>query len=119
MHELSIAEEIVRQVVECASGHESAAVVSVVVETGVMRLVEHEALRTAFTIAATGTAAEGAALVVTDVAARSRCRACRHEYSISEITDFTCPECGAADADIVSGNDIVLREFEITVGEEG
>ena len=119
MHEMPIAEEIVRQTLEFADAHRATRVVSVEVEIGALRLVAPEALTLLFGAASEGTRAEGAALRIAEVTPEAVCRSCGHRYE-PEVHDFLCRRCGQADAEIVVGNDIVLKSVEMDVaGEEG
>ena len=119
LHEMPIAEEIVRRTLELAGAHRATRVVSVEVEVGALRLVAPEALRVLFGAASEGTPVEGTALRIAEVRAEAVCRSCGHRYE-PEIGDFLCPQCGQADAEIVAGNDIVLKSVEMDVaGEEG
>ena len=115
MHELSIAESLMRQIEQLAARHHATRVDGVEVETGVMRLVEHEALRSAFEVVSEGTIAQGARLAITDVPALARCRACGAEYAPGDRFDFACPSCRKADVDIVRGDDIILATVEMDV----
>jgi hydrogenase nickel incorporation protein HypA/HybF len=113
VHELSIAEGILDQVERLAAHHHATRVDAVEIETGVMRMVEHGALRSAFEVVTKGTIAEGAELAITDIPVAARCRSCGAEYDARGQFDFTCPSCGKAAADVVRGNDIILASVEM------
>ena len=117
MHEMPIAEEIVRQTLELAGAHRATRVVSVEVEVGALQLVAPEALRVLFGALSEGTAVEGTTLRIAEVGAEAVCRSCGHRYE-PEIGDFLCPRCGRADAQIVAGNDIVLKSVEMDVADD-
>ena len=114
LHEMPIAQELVRQALELAGAHRATRVISVEVEIGALRLVAPEALRVMFGAASEGTPVEGTALSMTEVAPEAVCRSCGHRYE-PEIGDFLCPRCGRADAEVVAGNDIVLKSVEMDV----
>ena len=107
MHEMSIAIQLVDQVVEVARQHNVLRVEAVEVEVGRMQMVVPEALETAFSVATEGTQLEGAQLRIVEQEIEAVCRGCNHGYKPS-IDCFVCPECGQASARIVSGNEIVL-----------
>ena len=118
MHELSIAEGIVSEVERLAAHHRATRVDAIEVETGVMRMVEHGALASAFEIVSVGTVAQGARLVVTDVPVVARCRSCGTEYGAGDRFDFACPSCGKADAGILQGDDIILASVEMDAPDD-
>jgi hydrogenase nickel incorporation protein HypA/HybF len=118
MHEMSIVDELLRQLAEIAAEHRADRVRSVSVETGILRLVDHQTLVDAFRAAAEGTVADQAELRLTDRTARASCRACGNEYDVDDAFVFTCPRCGQADAAIVAGNEILLTEVELDAPDE-
>ncbi|NQU75156.1 MAG: hydrogenase maturation nickel metallochaperone HypA [Planctomycetes bacterium] len=108
MHELSIAADLLRNVLAVAAEHEAVRIEQVTIEVGVLRQVVPEAIVEAFAMLAVGTAAEGAALKVTELPARAECRRCGNTYAVS-VDVYVCPQCGQADARLVDGNDILLQ----------
>ncbi len=108
MHELSIATQLMDQVLRVAGENDAGRVVEVEVHCGVMQQVVPEALEMAFEAVAAGTVAEGSRLVIVEDAMRARCRVCGHEYE-PNIDDFLCPKCSQANAELLVGQDIVLQ----------
>jgi hydrogenase nickel incorporation protein HypA/HybF len=117
MHEMSIAEHLIRSVEESARANAACRVIRVELEIGEMRLVVHDALRLAFEAVAEGTVAEGAELEITEIPVRMRCRECGEEFR-SEIGNFVCPACGAAAGDVIRGNDIILTSMVCDVEDD-
>ena len=117
MHEFSIAEQLLEQIVTIAADNGVTTVQSVELEIGALELVVSEALRAAFVAAAEGTVAQDAELTIKTVPARAVCGACAKEYETS-IANYACPGCGAAAAEIVAGRGIVLRALDCLT-EEG
>ncbi len=113
MHEMSIASELIRQVLAEADSHGATRVDEVVVEIGALRQVVPEALELAWQVISEGTAAEAATLKLTEVEPSARCRQCGRKFG-AEIDSFLCPGCGQADVDIVAGNDIILKSLTCT-----
>ncbi len=110
MHEMSIAMELTDQVTRVARESRVVAVEEVVVELGGMWLVDHASLELAFATAAEGTLAEGAALRLIDVPVKLRCPDCHLVFDL-EARSFACPRCREARAEVVAGNDIILRSL--------
>lgn len=107
MHEMSIATELLGQVLAAVAPHGPARVRRLDVRIGVMRLVSPEAMELAWRQVCAGTPADGAELHLSEVPLCVGCRNCGRRYR-PEITDFLCPGCRQADVDILEGNDIIL-----------
>ena len=116
MHEVGIAEELVRQVLAAACG--MARVTEVAVDVGALQWVDSDALRQAFDAASQGTLAEGARLELREVPPRAVCGACAAVYVPEELGIYVCPACGAAEPEFVEGNDIILVSLECLSPEE-
>ena len=109
MHELSLAKGILDVVEDCARENDCARISRIRVRVGEFAAVMPDAMTTAFSIIAQGTVAEGAELVLEDVPAVGRCRACGREYGLTE-NEYTCP-CGAAGGfDFVRKRDNMLSK---------
>ena len=109
MHELAIADAIVRIAAEHARGRR---VHAVHVVAGHLRQVVPSALALAFELVADGTAVQGARLELRVVPAVARCRACGVE-SVQEGFPLACGACGALDVDVVAGEELTVEELEI------
>ncbi len=108
MHEMSIAEGLIRTVLAAADECGARRVERVELETGQMRLVVPEAMRMAWEVISEGTIAADSELIVTEVPMEARCRKCGRQFA-PQINDYLCPDCGQADVDIVAGDDIILK----------
>lgn len=109
MHELSIADAIVRIADSHADGRK---VTRVDVRVGHLRQVVPSALGFAFEMVAAGTAVEGAELVVSDIRARVVCRGCGAE---SEVDGFplACTGCGGVDVEVIQGEELYVESIEV------
>ena len=109
MHELSIAESVVRIACEHAGGRR---VARVDLKVGRLRQVVPGALTFAFELVAQGTEAEGAELAIEDVPAAGRCRRCGRE---SELDDFPlcCAHCGGLDLELLRGEELLVDWLEL------
>jgi hydrogenase nickel incorporation protein HypA/HybF len=109
MHELSLAESVVR----IASGHAAGRrVARVELKVGHLRQVVPAALEFAFELVARGTPAEGAELVMEEVPAAGRCRRCGAE---SEFSGFplACGGCGGLDLELLRGEELFVDALEL------
>ena len=107
---MSIAIELMRQLESLAAENEVDRIEEITVAGGVMRQVVPEALEIAFAAISEGTCAEGATLHLEITPIAAECRACGCRFK-PDIDAFLCPQCHAADAHIVEGDDIILKSI--------
>ena len=114
MHELSLMVDAVAMVARDAARRSIAKVTRIEMRVGELSGALPHALREAFPIAAQGTVAERATLVIDEVKAKVRCKKCRREF-VPTVEGWSCPSCGSYDADILSGTELDVVSY---VGEE-
>jgi hydrogenase nickel incorporation protein HypA/HybF len=109
MHELSIAQAILRIAIAHSGG---ARIAAVHVRVGHLRQVVPAALTFAFELSAQGTAADGAELELDEVPAAGTCRACGRE---SELPGFplACAACGSLDVEVVRGEELIVDSLDL------
>jgi len=110
MHEMTIAAELLEQVLDVARSNEAVRVESVDVECGEQRQIVMEALQMAWTAVTEDTVAEGALLNLSERPMAACCRDCGLRFRPA-IDDYRCSRCGLADVDIVEGHDIILQSI--------
>ena len=110
MHELALAERLVRMVVETAAGA-GARPVSAKLSLGELAGVDREALAFGFEVTRRGTSAEGCALVVEPVAARLQCESCGTQRGGELVS--TCAACGAFGSTILAGREMRLVSVDV------
>ena len=116
MHELAICQALIEQVERVARDHEAQRVVSVVVSVGPLSGVEPKLLEHAYPLAASGTVAESATLVVELEPVRVRCRSCRAETDALP-NRLLCGACSDWQVDVTSGEQMLLKRVEIETVE--
>ena len=111
MHELSLAESVVRIATAHAAGRP---VAKVELKVGHLRQAVPSALAFAFELVAQGTPIEGAELVIEEVPAAGRCRRCGEE---SELPGFPlqCGACGGLDLELLRGEELLVEALELEV----
>jgi hydrogenase nickel incorporation protein HypA/HybF len=112
MHELSIAQSLLELIDERLDGS-AARVRAVHVRVGAVCGVFPDALRGAFMEAATGTACDGAKLVVDETPLVVWCDSCEAERRPVEISRLVCPICGRRTPRVVGGRELELTAVEI------
>jgi hydrogenase nickel incorporation protein HypA/HybF len=104
MHELSIADALVRIACRHADGRR---IESVEVKVGHLRQVVPDALTFAWTLVAKGTGADGAQLIIEEVPAVGVCRGCGAQ-SEWDAFPLACTACGSADVEILRGEELLV-----------
>ena len=109
MHELSIAEAVVQIACAHADGRR---VAGVELKVGHLRQVVPSALEFAFGLVAEGTEVQGARLVIEEVPAAVRCRACAAH---SEPVGFplACTVCDGLDVEVLRGEELLVDSLEL------
>src|SRR5687768_2861678 len=109
MHELSVAEAIVRIADAHAAGRR---VAKVELKVGHLRQVVPSALAFAFELVAQGTCLEGAELVMQEIPPAGRCRRCGTEAELGGFP-LQCPACGGLDVELLRGEELLVDALEI------
>jgi hydrogenase nickel incorporation protein HypA/HybF len=109
LHELSIAESVVRIASRQADGRR---VTKVQMKVGYLRQVVPSALTFGFGLLAKGTPVEGAELEMEQVPAEGRCRRCGVESRLGAFP-LRCEECGGLDLEILKGEELMVESLEL------
>ncbi len=117
MHEMSIAENLMDQILQIAADNNAKQIVTVEVVCGEMQQVVPEALLLAFDTVKAGTPAADATLTIREQSLQAKCRSCGHEFSPA-IDNFLCPHCEDADVELIAGDQIILQSMECEVANE-
>jgi hydrogenase nickel incorporation protein HypA/HybF len=112
MHELPIAEEILKITLEHAEKANAARVMKVNLVIGDLSTFVGESVEFYFDLLSEGTPAEGSALSISRIPARARCSACNHEFTPGGM-NWLCPECGGLAGQIVSGREFYMESIEV------
>ncbi len=115
MHELAIAQQVIRAVLAEMERRGASAVRSIDLEIGQLEGLGQDDLRKAFEVESAGTALEGTALNVSVAPAKAYCPACgtakKFELPTGHFTEMptlACPDCGA-DLDLEGGRGFVVK----------
>lgn len=109
MHELSIAESVVRIACRQADGRR---VIKVQMKVGYLRQVVPSALSFGFGLLAEGTPVEGAELEMEQIPAVGKCRLCGVE-SLLVVFPLQCGGCGSFDLEILEGEELMVESLEL------
>ena len=115
MHEQSVIRALLEQVDAICKVHGARYVTEIRVEVGPLSGVEPLLLASAFEQRTPGGTAQGAQLLVDEVALLARCTSCEHEFEPSDFI-FRCPRCGS-NVRVLRGDDIQLVSVSMPTNE--
>jgi hydrogenase nickel incorporation protein HypA/HybF len=113
MHEMALCESILEILTAQAEKQEFAKVNRVCLEVGPLSGVETEALRFGFDVVMRGSCAENAVLEIVTPPATAWCFNCATTVPIRQRFD-PCPECGSHQLQVASGEELKIRELEVS-----
>ena len=111
MHELSIAQSLLKIVEDESKRHGVSKVTQVHIRIGALTAIVPEALTFSFEIISEKTVAEGAGLDIEVVPARGRCQGCNIDFEVEGLL-FFCPKCGGVAGEIFSGKELEITHIE-------
>lgn len=114
MHEMSIVEALMEQIMKMAEEGNWKAVTKVRLKVGVMRQIVPDILEFCFEIASKGTITEGAVLDIEEVPLSIRCDECGYEWDDREFLGL-CPKCGSIYVNVLNGMELELTNLEVEV----
>lgn len=114
MHELSVCNALIEQVEKIARREHASAVARITLRIGPLSGIEWELLRNAFPLAAAGTLADQAELVIETAKVTVQCSQCG---AASEVpaNRLLCAGCGDFRTRIISGDELILQRVELTM----
>jgi hydrogenase nickel incorporation protein HypA/HybF len=118
VHELSLSYALVDSVLDSLSHLRVRRVESVHLIIGELSGVAVEAFCFSFPIAAAGTLLESAELKIEIDPVSVYCQACGQTGRLACLQRFCCPSCGAATADLRSGQQCLIQSIEADIDEE-
>jgi hydrogenase nickel incorporation protein HypA/HybF len=112
MHELSVAQEILRIVHQYIPDSKPSTVKSVKVSVGKLSNILADSLTFCFEAITGDTPLNGSKLEIIELPVKIQCSNCN---KVSEIDDpvFACPHCGDNKINIISGTELKVDEIEL------
>lgn len=112
MHELSLAESMVRELIAYIEKAKIEKVISVTVVMGKFSGVQKEPFEFAFPIVAEGTALEGCELNIEEQPGLINCRDCGKDTKLS-ILLVKCANCGSRNVKFTHGKEFLIKSMEV------
>jgi hydrogenase nickel incorporation protein HypA/HybF len=113
MHEMSICQSILRTLEEQALLQHFSRVERVCLEIGPFAGVEVDALRFGFDVIMRDSLAAGARLEIVESAGEALCQSCAATVPVTQRFD-PCPRCGSHQLRITGGEELRIKELEVT-----
>jgi hydrogenase nickel incorporation protein HypA/HybF len=111
MHELGLAEDIIKKIKEEAKTRDLSKVSYAKIAVGETLVSDQPELIELLSMVSTGTPAEGAKLEIEISPLKAVCGNCGKEFS-SKVIRFDCPACGSNTINITSGKEVVIKELK-------
>ena len=109
MHEMSITQSVVELCEEHAKGRK---VLTVVLQIGALSGVVPDSIEFCFEACTKGTLLDGARLEIDQVPGAGRCHSCGTCGPVETLFD-PCASCGAFGLELVSGEELRVKEIEL------
>lgn len=113
VHELAICQSLLQQVEEIAQERRARTVTRITVSIGPLSGVEANLLSQAFPLAAAGSVARNAELVIETLPVRVKCEQCGAETE-ARPNRLLCGACGDYHTRLLSGDEMLLASLELT-----
>jgi hydrogenase nickel incorporation protein HypA/HybF len=112
MHELSIAQNVVKIVQEEMRKHDAKSLKTVHLKIGTMSAIVPGSLSFCFDLITEGTEFEGSELIMDIIPLKGYCRDCQNEFEIEDYA-FECPSCRSTKIKTISGREMDIVEIEV------
>jgi len=116
MHELSVCQSIISQVLQIAKQNDAHKVSKIDLAIGPLAGVDFQLLQHAFPLASVGTIAENAELTTQNLPLKIRCLTCFME-SDAQPNRLLCAHCGDWHTQVISGDEMLIRSIELDTQE--
>lgn len=113
MHELSITQALLEQVLRHAHQAEAQTVREIHISIGRLSSVVDESVQFYWPLIAKDTIAADARLIFHRIPARFLCAGCGRGFLFEEQRDYICPHCNSLDVTLESGEGLRLDSIEI------
>ncbi len=112
MHEMSVAQSILKIVLSEAAKNGATKVKTVRIRAGELRGIVRDQLAFFFEFITKDTIAEGSAFEVEYVPIKCVCKECDHTFQVEDF-EFVCSECQSKDVDTIQGMELAVKEIEV------
>jgi hydrogenase nickel incorporation protein HypA/HybF len=111
MHELSIAQEMLKVALDYAAKNNARKITQLNVEMSAAADESEDSLRFHFENSTRGTIAESARVEISCAAARAKCFECSNEFDLEEIAE--CPQCSSPRVRMLPHDEFTLISIDV------
>ena len=111
MHELGVISAMVKTIEEIIKEQGYTKVHKLVLEVGELSGIVPHYMEVCYPAAVYKTFMENSILEMETIPGIVRCKDCGKEFN-ANANDFTCPECQSQNMEILSGNDVMIKEIQ-------
>lgn len=123
MHELSMADAIVKTVLDAAEKNQAEEILEVTIEVGKLTMLNPDQLRFLLDVLTENTLLEGADIIIEEVPVEIKCNTCSYT-GLTNLDDsdhylliVKCPECGERDLEVTAGRECNVKNIKIEKSE--
>ena len=116
MHELSLCDDLLGQVVAIVAQNNAQSVESITVQIGALSGVEPILLESAFALIKAGTVAEQAHLIMQTAPVIVLCRTCGAQSEVA-ANRLLCKACQSHETTLVSGDELILASVALNCAD--
>lgn len=117
MHELSVTQALLEQVLHHAHAADATRVRAIHVSIGQLSSIVDDSVEFYWPLIAADTIAAEAGLHFARTPARFICAACGQTFTFDQQRDYICPHCGSMDVTVTGGDEMRLDSIEIDTPE--
>lgn len=124
MHELSMADAIIKTTLEAAEKNQAEKIIEVTIEIGKLTMLNPEQLRFLLDVLVEDTLLQGSEIIIEEIPVEIECKSCDYKGS-TDMDDsdhylliVKCPECGERDLVITAGRECNVKNIRIEKSDE-
>ena len=112
MHELSVADSIIKIVLDESAKKNLTHIQAIGLKIGVLSGIMPDALEFGFDALKKGTILQNTMLEIEEIPLKGYCASCKKEFAVADMI-FACPECGSSSIDLEQGQELDIAYLEI------
>jgi len=123
MHELSMADAIVKTVLDVAEKNQAIEILEVTIEVGKLTMLNPEQLRFLLEVLTEDTLMKDAEIIIEEIPVEIKCNSCDYTGS-TDLDDsdhylmiVKCPKCDERDLEIITGRECNVKNIKIEKNE--
>jgi len=112
MHEVSIAVDLQKIILEVACKHQLNKILTINVQFGELVQIIPDIFQSAFQEICRDSLAQGAEVKIEILPVRIKCVRCGSELQVSKDGDYKCSKCNSPDIEIIQGKEVFIKSIE-------